>query len=95
MKHLSLLLWMLAILVAVLLVGILGFRYIVHLDWIDCVHNAAFYISGLGTVATMKTTNQKLFSSAYALIGVILFAGVIIYILSQFIGVEFFSSPSS
>jgi hypothetical protein len=57
---------------AALLLGVLGYHYIVRLPWIDAVLNAAMILTGMGPVATMMDTPSKIFASAYAL-----FSGVV------------------
>ena len=54
-------------------IGILGYHYIVGLDWIDSLLNASMLLGGMGPIVTdLKTTAAKLFASFYAL-----FAGVV------------------
>ena len=55
------------ILLICLLIGILGYHYIAHIEWIDAVHNASMILSGMGPVADVKNFWGKIFSSAYAL----------------------------
>ena len=57
---------------AALLLGVLGYHYIVRLPWIDALLNASMILTGMGPVATMTDTPSKLFASAYAL-----FSGVV------------------
>jgi len=54
------------------MIGILGYRFIAHTEWIDALHNASMILSGMGPVIDIKNTSGKLFSSFYAL-----FSGVI------------------
>jgi hypothetical protein len=61
----------LGILVICLALGTVGFRYTVapHPAWIDCLHNAAMLLGGMGPVLDppIQNVNGKLFSSFYAL----------------------------
>lgn len=50
-----------------LLIGIIGYHYIAHLEWIDSLHNASMILSGMGPVANIDNDAGKLFSSFYAL----------------------------
>jgi len=50
-----------------LLIGILGYHYIAHIEWIDSLHNASMILGGMGPVVEIKNTSGKLFSSVYAL----------------------------
>lgn len=88
----KLLFWSLILLLAVLLVGMIGFRYIVHLNWIDSFQNASFYISGMGPVANMTTDGQKFFSGAYAIAAGIFYLAIAAYLVSQIVSFEFFKS---
>ena len=56
-----------------LLIGVLGYRWICGLDWVDSILNASFILTGMGPVDPMKTTAAKLFASAYALFSGIVF----------------------
>ena len=58
-----------------LVTGILGYRLIEHLAWVDAIHQSAMLLSGMGPVVDMKSGAGKLFDSIYALFcGVILLA---------------------
>jgi len=50
-----------------LLIGIVGYKYLGQMDWIDALHNASMILSGMGPVIEIKTTSGKLFSSFYAI----------------------------
>jgi len=50
-----------------LLMGVLGYKYLGPMDWIDALHNASMILSGMGPVVTIETNAGKLFSSFYAL----------------------------
>jgi hypothetical protein len=64
------------LLVAVtLVVGIIGYRLLEDLSWLDAFHQAAMLLSGMGPVVDMKTAAGKVFDGIYALFcGVILLA---------------------
>lgn len=55
-----------------LLLGILGYKFLGPMSWIDALHNASMILSGMGPVVTIQTNAGKLFSSFYAI-----FSGVI------------------
>jgi hypothetical protein len=65
-----------ALLVAVTLgIGIVGYRALEHMSWLDAFHQSALLLSGMGPVVDIKSTAGKLFDSVYALFcGVILLA---------------------
>lgn len=50
-----------------LLIGVLGYRYLGNLSWIDAVLEASMILGGEGPIATMSNDAVKLFASAYAL----------------------------
>lgn len=64
------------VLVAItLVVGIVGYRLVEDLSWLDAFHQAAMLLSGMGPVVDMKTAAGKVFDGVYALFcGVILLA---------------------
>jgi hypothetical protein len=55
-----------------LLVGVLGYRFIGGLGWVDAIENAAMILGGMGPVAELHSTAAKLFAAAYAM-----FAGIV------------------
>lgn len=70
------------ILALCLLIGVLGYHYIAHIEWIDAVHNASMILSGMGPVADVKNFWGKIFSSAYALFSGVAFITNIGFILA-------------
>ena len=66
------LLWSGLILFLSLLLGIVGYKFLGPMSWIDALHNASMILSGMGPVVTIQTNMGKLFSSFYAL-----FSGVV------------------
>jgi hypothetical protein len=64
--------WTSFVLTLSLMIGILGYKYLAPMSWIDALHNASMILSGMGPVVTIQTTIGKLFSSFYAL-----FSGVV------------------
>jgi hypothetical protein len=65
-----------AVLGGSLLIGTLGYRYAVGLDWIDALLNAAMILSGMGPVDRLPTTGAKLFATAYAIFSGVVFLAV-------------------
>ena len=55
-----------------LMIGILGYKFLGPMSWIDALHNASMILSGMGPVVTIQTNAGKLFSSFYAI-----FSGVV------------------
>ena len=68
--------------------GILGYRILEDLPWVDALLNASMILGGMGPVNELHTTAGKLFASAYALfsglIFVIVTGVVIVPILHRF-----------
>ncbi|MEO8393460.1 MAG: hypothetical protein ABI700_10755 [Chloroflexota bacterium] len=55
------------------LIGILGYRVLEDMAWIDAILNAAMILGGMGPVSPLRTHAGKLFASFYALFAGILF----------------------
>ncbi len=55
------------------LIGILGYRLLEGLSWIDSILNAAMLLGGMGPVNALHTDAGKLFASFYALFSGIVF----------------------
>ncbi len=71
----------LALVVASLLVGMLGYHQFEGLQWIDAFVNAAMLLGGMGPVDRPGTFDGKLFAGLYALycgLAVILIAGILL-----------------
>ena len=63
----------LAIILVSLGIGILGYHFIVGLNWIDSLLNASMLLGGMGPIDTdLTSTASKLFASFYAI-----FSGVV------------------
>jgi hypothetical protein len=64
-----------------LLGGMVGYRYLEGMDWIDAFANAAMILSGMGPLAPLQTAGGKLFAGFYALysgLALILATGLLI-----------------
>jgi hypothetical protein len=57
-------------------IGIFGYHFIGHLNWIDSFHMASMILTGMGPVAEMQTPGAKLFSSFYALYSGVAFLSI-------------------
>jgi hypothetical protein len=61
-----------------LAIGMAGYRYFEHMDWIDAYLNAAMLLGGMGPVDPQLTTDGgKLFAGLYAL-----FAGMVVLVVA-------------
>ena len=56
-----------AIIAGSLLVGMIGYRALEGMPWVDALLNASMILGGMGPVTPLATTAGKLFASAYAL----------------------------
>ena len=66
---------------ASLLVGILGYRYLAGLGWVDAFLNASMLLGGMGPVDVLPNRAAKIFAGGYALYAGLVFivsAGIII-----------------
>ena len=61
------------LIVASWLVGILGYRILEQMPWIDAILNSAMLLGGMGPVDQLHTNAGKLFASFYALFSGIVF----------------------
>lgn len=57
----------LLVIVTVLGIGMLGYRYLEHLAWLDAFVNASMILSGMGPVSPLQTDAGKVFAGCYAL----------------------------
>ena len=67
-------------------VGILGYRTLEGMSWIDATLNAAMILGGMGPVDPLRTDAGKLFASFYALFSGIVFlvsVGVLIRMITR------------
>jgi hypothetical protein len=63
----------LAVLIASLLIGMLGYVVFEHLPWIDAFLNSAMLLGGMGPVNPPQTAPGKLFAGLYALYAGLIF----------------------
>src|SRR3954468_7300643 len=68
-----------------LLAGILGYRCLGNLGWIDSLLNASMILGGMGPVHAMKADAAKIFASLYALFSGLFFIGLLGFLLAPFI----------
>ena len=70
-----------AAIVVSLALGMMGYRYLEHLSWIDAFLNAAMLLGGMGPLDHERSTAGKLFEGCYAIycgLAVISVAGVVL-----------------
>jgi len=68
-----------------LFAGMLGYRYLAGLSWVDSLLNASMILGGMGPVDTLKTNASKIFASFYALFSGLVFIGLLGLLLAPFI----------
>ena len=73
-----------AIIVA-LSAGVLGYRFIAGMPWVDSLLNASMILGGMGPVDPLKTDGAKVFASFYALFSGLVFIGLLGFLLAPFI----------
>jgi hypothetical protein len=67
-----------------LAIGIAGYYYLADLDFVDALLNASMILGGMGPVATLHSTNAKLFASFYALFSGLVVIGVAGIVVAPF-----------
>lgn len=65
-----------ALILAVLSAGVLGYRFIGGLGWVDSLLESSMILGGMGPVSPLKTDGAKIFASFYALFSGLIFIGV-------------------
>lgn len=78
----------LILLFVVITIGAFGFHYISKLDWLDSIHHAALYLAGLGPIFEIKTTQEKVFSTFYAILASIFVLTIIIFVMDRVLQLE-------
>ena len=70
---------------AALTVGVVGYRILGGLPWVDALLNASMILGGMGPVDALHTDAAKIFASLYALFSGIVFIGVMGIVLAPFV----------
>jgi hypothetical protein len=65
-----------AIVLTALGLGMIGYRALEHMSWLDAFLNAAMILSGMGPVGSLQTAGGKLFAGGYALFSGLVFISV-------------------
>ena len=65
-------------------IGVLGYRLIGNLSWVDSILNASMILGGMGPVNSLDSDAAKLFSSAYALFSGLFFIGIAALLITPF-----------
>jgi hypothetical protein len=71
---------------AALFIGVLGYRFLAGLPWVDAILNAAMILGGMGpTSDSLPSDAAKLFAAGYALFSGLIFIGVLGVVLAPFV----------
>jgi hypothetical protein len=70
------LLFALALIVAAVGIGTIGYHLLNGLGWLDAFLNASMILSGMGPVDRMESDGAKLFAALYALFSGLVFIGI-------------------
>lgn len=65
----------LAVILASLIIGMVGYHILAHFGWIDSFLNAAMLLGGMGPVGDISTGAGKIFAGCYAL-----YAGLVLIV---------------
>lgn len=65
-----------------LAIGVLGYRWLGRLPWVDALLNASMILAGMGPVDLLASPAAKLFASFYALFSGVVFLGALAVTLS-------------
>lgn len=63
-------------------IGILGYHFFCHLDFVDSLLNASMILTGMGPVAPITSTSGKLFASFYAIFSGVVFLTSIAFVFT-------------
>jgi hypothetical protein len=66
-------------------IGVVGYRYLGKLEWLDALLNASMILSGMGPVDPLHKPVAKLFASCYALFSGLAFIGVASVLVAPFV----------
>ena len=65
-------------------IGVLGYRLIAGLSWIDSLLNASMILGGMGPVNELHSDAAKVFASMYALFSGLVFIAIMGLLLAPF-----------
>lgn len=77
------------LLLLLLVIGTIGFKYFAAESWVDAFQTAVFYITGLGSTLDMPSTSAKIWSSIFALIATTIFIGIAANIVADVVEEKF------
>jgi hypothetical protein len=74
----------LLLIAAALGIGVSGYHYLAHLNWIDSLLNASMILGGMGPVDPLHSSAAKIFASCYALFSGLFFIGIASLMVAPF-----------
>lgn len=74
---------------ALLFIGMLGFKYLVGTSWIDAFYNASLHFAGADPKAPIVTPTQKIFVSLYGMVAGFIFVGLAVFVIDQLVDLQF------
>jgi len=72
----------LLLLVAIVIIGAVGFRLIERFTWIDAALNCVLIMTGVGTVGIINTPAGKIFTGIYSVISTLIFFTILAIIFT-------------
>jgi len=66
-----------SLIVLALLIGMMGYHFLVGLNWLDSYLNASMILSDMGELAPLLTPAAKIFAGCYALFSGLIFVTII------------------
>ena len=63
-------------------VGMIGYRWVAGLSWVDAFVNASMLLGGMGPVDPLRTDAAKVFAGCYALYTGLIFVAVVLLLLT-------------
>lgn len=70
-------LYSLVLILISLLIGVLGYHYIAHLNWVDSLLNASMILTGMGPVDRLESDAAKIFASIYSIFSGVAFLSTV------------------
>ena len=74
----------LAVVTVSLAIGVVGYRFLAGLSWIDALMNAAMILGGMGPVNEISSVSGKLFATFYALYAGVAFLAIAAVLIAPF-----------
>lgn len=60
-----------------LIIGMIGYKYIGHMDWVSAFYNAALILAGMGPANELTTDGAKIFGGVYSLFSGVIFLSTV------------------